>query len=46
MKLSRPYAAPADHREALANHHDAGNDAYLHWLIGGELAKRAKARGA
>ena len=35
-----------DHRGALANHHDAGNDAYLHWLIGGELAKRAKARGS
>ncbi len=35
-----------DHREALANHHDAGNDAYLHWLIGGELVRRAKARGS
>ena len=35
-----------DHREALADHHDAGNDAYLHWLIGGELVRRAKARGS
>ena len=31
-----------DHAHLLAEHHDAGVDSYMHWLLAGDLVRRAQ----